>query len=134
MVPETSLGEIVAPLLEDLLYPSESDEPVRFLCIPGQGQEEITVEKFAELLGLESADDIVEELPERFWSPVTTEQDWYEEEEKQRTARFVELKRILEENLECIRYFEAGEVEVGLYLIGHSDGYMAGIKTMAVRT
>ncbi|MFB9292189.1 nuclease A inhibitor family protein [Persicitalea jodogahamensis] len=125
---------MIVPLLENLLYPSESDEPIYFLCISSEGQREINVQEFAELLGLKATDTIVEELPERFWSPVTTERDWYEEEEKQRTARFVELKRILEENLEGIRYFEVGEVEVGLYLIGQSEGSITGLKTMAVRT
>ncbi len=132
--PATSLGEQLAPLLEGLLYPSESDEPVVFLSIPCSRRGEISGWEFVELLGLEDAEDVAELTPERFWLPVVVDQDWYEAEEKERTARFVEIRRILEENLEDIQYFEVGEVEVGLYLLGHSGQSTMGIKTIAIRT
>ncbi|MPR36201.1 nuclease A inhibitor family protein [Salmonirosea aquatica] len=128
------LSEKIAPLLEDLLYPSESDEPLQFLSAPWDGSKDITPQEFVDLFDLEAADAVKEKEPERFWSPVTEDQEWYEAEEKERTARFVALRKILEENLEHIQYFEVGEIEVGLYLIGQSAQNIMGIQTMAVRT
>ena len=132
--PTPPLYERIAPLLEDLLYPSESDEPVEFLSLPWEGKEEVTFQKFSELLSLPTADDMVEDKPERFWSLVTFDQEWYGEEEKARTARFMELKRVLEDNLTHFQYFEVGEVEVVLYLVGQLDQRIMGVKTMVVRT
>jgi hypothetical protein len=61
-------------------------------------------------------------------------QDWYAEEEQDRTNRFIEIKQMIEANLIHIQYFEVGEIEVGLYLIGQAQDQIIGIKTMAVRT
>ena len=132
--PAPPLHVRIALLLEDLLYPSESDEPVEFLSLPWDGKEEISIQEFSELLDLPTAKTIVEEKPEGFWSPVTTDQEWYGNEERERTVRFVELKRVLEDNLMYIHYFEVGDVEVALYLVGQLDQRIMGIKTMAVRT
>lgn len=132
--PASSLSERLTPLLENLLYPSESDEPVSFISLLGNNQGVITAREFVELLGLKEAENVAELMPESFWSSVVVDQEWYEVEERERTARFVELKRILEENLEHIQYFEVGEVETGLYLIGQSEEHIEGIKTTAIRT
>ena len=129
-----SWREKVTPLLEGLLYPSESDESVQLLFQPRDGDGELTVTEFKELFGLQAAEDVTEKAPERFWLPVTVDREWYGAEEKERTAQFVELRRILEENSERIQYFEVGEVEVGLYLVAQSDQTITGIKTTAVRT
>jgi hypothetical protein len=124
----------ILPLLDGLLYPSESDEPVCFVSWPWLGRENITVQEFAALLNLENPDSVREEDPERFWSYVTTEHAWYGAEERERTARFVALQRVLEEHLIHIQYFEVGKIEVELYLVGPLEGTLVGIKTMAVRT
>lgn len=134
MAPAHPLRERIAPLLENLFYPSESDEPVEFFSLPRTGQGEIAVREFAESLGLEATEDVKEKAPELFWSPVVVEQAWYGDEERERTGRFVELRKILAENLAHLQYFEAGEIEVGLYLVGQSDQCLIGIKTTAVRT
>ncbi|WP_373515204.1 nuclease A inhibitor family protein [Persicitalea sp.] len=132
--PIPSLSDKIVPLLEDLYYPSESDEPVQFFSLPWTRQEEITAGKFGELLDLDSGENVTEEEPEQFWAPVTVDREWYETEERERTVRFGELRRILEETLEHIHYYEVGEMEVGLYLIGRADKNIMGIKTTAIRT
>lgn len=121
-------------MLEGLLYPSESDEPVQFLFQPRDGDRALTVREFKDLFGLQAAEDVTEKAPECFWLPVTVDREWYGAEERERTTQFVELRRILGENSERIQYFEVGEVEVGLYLVGQSDQTITGIKTTAVRT
>ena len=121
-------------LLVGLLYPGESDEPVHFLSVPWKQPGEISAWEFVNLFGLEAAEEVAELVPERFWLPVTVEQEWHGTEERERIARFLEIRRILEENLEHIQYFEVGEIEVGLYLVGQSGNNIMGIKTTAIRT
>ena len=121
-------------LLDGLLYPSESDEPVQFLSLPRAESGKITASELAKLFGLAEGEEVIEREPERFWSVVTTDWEWYGPEERERTARFVEIRCLLEQELKEIQYFETGEVEVGLYLLGQSEGNIVGIKTIAVRT
>lgn len=121
-------------LLDGLLYPSESDEPVQFLSCPRAKSGKITTAELAELFGLAEGEDVEEREPERFWSGVTTDWEWYGPEERARTARFVEIRHLLEQELKEIQYFETGAVEVGLYLLGQSGVNIVGIKTIAVRT
>ncbi|WP_373511916.1 nuclease A inhibitor family protein [Persicitalea sp.] len=121
-------------LLVGLLYPSESDEPVHFLSAPWKRPGETYAREFEELFGLEAAEEVAELVPERFWASVTIEQEWHGAEERERTASFSEIRRIMEENLKHIQYFEVGEVEVSLYLVGQSENNIMGIKTTANRT
>lgn len=127
--------QAVLPLLTDLLYPSESDEPLEpVTCHLGQA-EPLTISQVKDWLMIPPS-VYVEERPEaEFWEPVTTEQDWYSEEEKARTARFVQLKQFIEANLTVRQVFYVGETEIDLYLLGlHTTGERAGIKTRLIET
>ena len=124
----------VLPLLEDLYYPSESDEPVELVCLLYTGSECLSPETFGAIFSLPSGTRIAERDPSDFWSTVTTQQEWYDDTERDRTARFVLLREVLATNLKNIQYFEVGTVEVGLYYIGRKQEAIQGIRTMAVRT
>lgn len=124
----------VLPLLEDLYYPSETDEPVELVCQHYTGSECLTPETFGRIFSLPPQTRIVERDPSVFWSKVTTQQEWYDETERDRTARFIFLREVLASHLEKIQYFEAGTVEVHLYYIGRKQDAIQGIRTMAVRT
>ncbi|MFD1139749.1 nuclease A inhibitor family protein [Larkinella insperata] len=129
--PELSFSE----LLKDLYYPSESDEPVEFVNYPVQFDPPLTSGHMRDLL-LVTPEVYVEEIPEtEFWEPVVTDQDWYDEEEKRRTARFSELQKRIELVLTDRQAFRVGDVEVGLYLLGRkADGFWAGLRTTVVET
>ena len=75
-------------------------------------------------------------MPEdEFWEPVVTEQDWYGDDEKKRTARFVTLKTLMEKELTVRQVFRVGESEIDVYLLGRqADGKRAGLKTKIVQT
>lgn len=122
------------PLLDCLLYPSESDLPIDFFCYNYSAGTPLTTQSLQLLFGMEFDSIVREREPSTFWSLVTTMQDWYAEEEQDRTNRFIEIKQMIEANLIHIQYFEVGEIEVGLYLIGQAQDQIIGIKTMAVRT
>jgi hypothetical protein len=125
----------VTPLLPNLLYPSESDEPIE------------AVETYLKMAGLLTASHIkdwlmlppsvyVEEIPEAdFWSPVTTIEDWYEEEERTRAEQFQQLQTITETTLTNRQIFRVGDVEIDVYLLGKpADGPRVGLKTRVVET
>lgn len=122
-------------LLPDLLYPSESDEPIETVTCYFKQTNPLTVSQLKDWLMLPPS-VYVDEIPEAdFWEPVTTEQDWYGDEEKNRTARFQKLKETLESTLTVRQVFRVGESEMDVYLLGlPNDGERAGIKTKIVQT
>lgn len=130
-----SFSEQVSPLLTDLLYPSESDEPLESVTCYLKQAEPLTVSQIKDWQMLPPS-VYVEELPEAdFWEPVATIQEWYTDEEKARTAKFQELKQLFEKELTVRQQFRVGETEMDVYLLGRqADGERAGIKTKVVVT
>ena len=130
-----SFSDQINPLLTDLLYPSESDEPLEVVTCYLKQAEPLTVSQIKDWQMLPPS-VYVEEIPESdFWEPVTTEQNWYEEEEKARTKKFQELKQFLENQLAVRQVFRVGESEMDVYLLGRqTDGERAGIRTTIVQT
>ncbi|GAB3275589.1 nuclease A inhibitor family protein [Larkinella harenae] len=129
--PERSLSELV----NDLLYPSESDEPVEYVEYPIDFEPPLTTEHVRDLL-LITPEIYIEELSEAdFWYPAITDQDWYVEEEKERTRRFTELQKRIEQLLNNRQVFRVGDVEMDLCLLGRKeDGHWAGLKTRVIDT
>ncbi|GAB3956962.1 hypothetical protein GCM10028805_48330 [Spirosoma harenae] len=130
-----SFSELATPLLPDLLYPSESDEPIEVVTCYLKQPEPLTVSQIKDWQMLPPA-IYVEELPEAdFWAPVVTDQDWYEDEEKARTAAFSQLKEIAEKTLTVRQVFRVGDSKMDLYLLGlQTEGERAGLKTKVVQT
>lgn len=131
-----SLEEQIGPLLNDLLYPSESDEPLTMVSCYFAQEEPLTVSQIKDWQMLPPS-VFVEEVPEDwFWEPVITEQDWYGEEEKVRTTAYQQLKTLLEANLSVRQVFRVGDTEVDVYLLGRlPDGSgRTGVKTRVVET
>lgn len=124
----------IRALLDGLLYPSESDEPVVYVCFPHADDGCFSTEDFSKLFSIGPCPSIADRAPSSFWSTVTPKQEWHDAAERDRTDRFSRLKEILESNLENIQYFEVGETEVILYYIGVYGQSIQGIRTMAVRT
>lgn len=127
--------EQVNPLLTDLLYPSESDEPIEPVTCYLKQDEPLTVSQIKDWQMMPPS-IYVEEIPEAdFWEPVITEEDWYGDEEKVRTARFREIKQIIESELSVRQVFRVGESEMDVFLLGRqADGERAGIKTKIIAT
>lgn len=130
-----AFAEQVGPLLADLYYPSESDEPITVVSGPPATEGSLTDTHIRQWLQLPE-DKPVEERPEEdFWQPVTEEKDWYGEEEKARTEKFKQVKAVAEQQLTDRQVFRVGETEIDLYLIGRQpDCTLAGLKTLIVET
>ena len=135
VAPNKPFSEQVSPLLTDLLYPSESDEPIEPVTCFLKQTEPLTISQIKDWLMLPPS-FYVDEIPETdFWEPVITEQDWYGDEEKARTAKFQQLKQFLEKELTVRQVFRVGETEMDVYLLGRqTDGERVGIRTKIVQT
>lgn len=129
------MKEDIEQLLEDLLFPSESDEPVDYISFENiEGDEPLTLETFRCLVALPENAPIEERDPTSFWSIVTEYHEWYDDFEQRRTETFQKIKLLLEGHLTGIQYFEVGEIEVKLFVLGRSEDKIQGITTTAVRT
>lgn len=129
------MQEELLSLLEDLLFPSESDEPVDYISFENvRGAGPLTIEAFRCVAALPESTLIQERDPVEFWSKVTEYHEWYDDFEQRRTASFQKIKLLLEENLTGLQYFEVGEVEVKLFVLGRSEDKIEGITTTAIRT
>ena len=117
----TQFAGKAGPLLPDLLYPSESDEPLELTTCYLKQAEPLTVSQIKDWQMLPPS-VYVEEIPEAdFWEPVATQQEWYEEEEKKRTATFQALKDVVEQELTGRQVFRVGETEMDVYLLGRQE-------------
>ncbi|MEI7581847.1 nuclease A inhibitor family protein [Runella sp.] len=132
---ETKWLEEVTNLLKDLFYPSESDEPIEWINFKSSGSPPLTVSDLEFYQGLPPNVAVEEITAEDFWEPVTTMEDWYGEDEKAQTTKFLELKSILEAHLKNFQGFRAGQTEVDLYLLGQlNEKEWGGLKTKLVET
>ncbi len=122
------------PLLTDLLYPSESDEPVGWVtCYLGQ-PEPLIVSQLTDWLML-PPNVLVEERPEADFWRVAVMQDWYGEDEKKRAEEFQRVKQFVENQLTDRQFFRVGQIEIDLYLLGKTpEGKRAGLKTKVIET
>lgn len=127
--------EEISPLIEELFYPSESDEPVEHLFIETEQLLPFSIENLRLLLDANEEAPIEELDLNQFWEQVTVQKEWYGEEEIVRTKNFQELKTSLEKRLTAMQGFRVGEIEIELYIIGQTDeGKIEGIKTLSVET
>lgn len=128
------LGKVTS-LLEDLWYPSESDEPITWINFEASVSPPLTVSDLEFYQGI-PPEVIVEEWEiESFWIPVTTIEDWFGEDEQIQVAKFLDLKLLLEIHLTHWQLFRVGRMEIDLYLLAKTDkDEWGGLKTKIVET
>ncbi|TAE23255.1 MAG: nuclease [Cytophagales bacterium] len=125
----------IDPLLKDLLYPSESDEPIEGVTCYLDGEAPLTGSQIEDWLMLPPSVYVEEGSEDEFWDLPTRQEDWHGDEERERASRFIELKKIVEENLTVRQLFRVGDTEIDVYLLGRTaDGSRAGLKTKVVET
>lgn len=129
------LEQTLQPLLADLLYPSESDEPIVYVTCYLKQDSPLTGSQIEEWLMLPPS-VFTEEIQEAdFWKPVTTDEEWHGEEERKRTEAFRQLQQTIEQHLTGRQVFRVGDSEIDVYLLGRtSEGDRAGLKTKVVET
>jgi Nuclease A inhibitor-like protein len=133
----SSTTEATAALTEvskDLLYQSESDEPFTpFTWKKAEGDlTPATVLKRARKPANSSVQGV---SLQDFFKPLTTDQDWYGDEEKATAEGYRKLQKVIEQNLTDAKVFKVGKGKVGVFIVGKTgSGDWAGLKTTAVET
>ncbi len=129
-----SLIDQLQPLLTDLLFPSESDEPVVMLTIPFDSPDPLSVSQLKNSLLIPSS-MFAEEVPESWFWDAVTDQDYTDDESKARNAQFANVKTLLDAQLTNRQVFRVGATEIDVYLLGQlPDGSRAGLQTKVIET
>lgn len=130
-----------------LLYPSESDKPVKPLRWQGMAGDLAPSQGSVDETTLRAAVPIppgatVATIPfEQFFGPVATDRDWFGAAEKETARRFRDLQAVLERHLSGLQAFrvegahEQDRSRVDLYVLGRTQaGDLAGVSTQLDET
>lgn len=130
-----ALDEILSPILTDLYFPSESDEPVEYIKIETDESLPLSIEAFKAVMEISDKTTVEPLDVDGFWKRVTTVKEWFEEEQIEMVKKFESLQNTLFENLTEIQGFRVGEVEIDIYLFGkNTEGGIEGIKTKSIES
>lgn len=118
---------------DGLTFMSESDYPVE--PFHWEGLEEVTPEFLRGLTGHDLSAPVEELSPADFFRAAVSEPEWKGEAELATARRFQTLVRLLEENLEGLRVYRVGAINMPVYAVGRSPaGSWMGVKTRVVET
>ena len=103
----------LSTLSKDLLFPSESDFPLEPFT-----WESATISSETILLRSQKpADTAIEAIAlEDFFAPVVTDEDWFEDEDRQVSQRFRDLQTAIA-TLENVQVFKVGKIEIDVYIV-----------------
>lgn len=119
----------LAPLRQasdGLLYPSESDEPFTPFAWAGAADSAQGGAQAQVVAHSSKGAAVSEQAVDQFFSQLQGTPD---------AALYVQLRKVLEQQLSELKVFRAGEVRVAVYLIGKThSGSWAGLQTLSVET
>ncbi len=116
-----------------LIYISETDAPL--LAFAGGHTNDNTAQTILQQTGHE-AETPVEEVDFRaFFARLTAINDWYDDARKASAKKFLDLQKLLEENLSELKVFKVGRIQLDIFVVGiDKDGCLTGVTTKAVET
>ena len=122
--------EHLSTLSKGLLYPSESDYPLEAFRWKAATLSPETILTRSH----KPADTSIEAITlEEFFAPVTTDEDWHDEEDRANAHRFRDLQVAIA-TLENVQVFKVGQIEIDVYIIGSIGSDAVGLKTTVVET
>jgi hypothetical protein len=130
----STITEILRSASADVLFVSESESPFEVFLWELPADAQITPEMIIDRTGV--AGDIAIEFVdlESFFGVATTHQDWHGALETEMVNKYQNLVRVLQENLTDIQVVRVGEINIDVYIVGKTDGNLAGLKTNVVET
>jgi hypothetical protein len=118
---------------EGLLFMSESDYP--FEVIRWDGSEQLSSEYLRRAANADSSAKVEETTVDKFFRVSAGEQEWKDEAQLQLARKYQRLLNLLKENLEDIKVYRVGEINIGVYVVGKSaEGNWLGVSTRVVET
>jgi hypothetical protein len=113
---------------------SESDYPVEVIRWEARAGG-VTPELLRAAAGAETSAPITEQSAAEFFRVATAEPAWKSEAELATARRFQRLLGLLEENLEELRAYRVGEINIPVYVVGRApSGSLIGVSTRVVET
>ncbi len=133
MMTDEELFGAFSEATECLLMMSESDYPLE--VIRWEGKDELTPDDLRRRAGVDAATPVAEVTLTDFFGTAAGEQDWKSENELATARRYQELMRLLTVELEAVRVYRVGEINIGVYVVGRSsEGNWLGVSTRVVET
>jgi hypothetical protein len=133
MKTDERLMQELSEAAEGLLLMSESDHPLRVIRW-GAGVEP-TAEFLRGLTGHGPSAPVEERSPAEFFRAPASEPEWKAGAELEAARRFQALQRLLEENLEGLKVYRVGEIDMPVYIVGRTPaGSWVGLRTRVVET
>ncbi|MCA6613025.1 MAG: nuclease A inhibitor family protein [Pseudanabaena sp. M158S2SP1A06QC] len=120
----------LSQLSEGLLFPSESEYPLEPFTWESTSLTPETILTRSQ----KPADTAIESITlEEFFAPVTTDGDWFEDEDREIAQRFRDLQAAIA-TLENVQVFRLGAVEIDVYIVGAIGPDLIGLKTTVIET
>ncbi|MFN7618290.1 MAG: nuclease A inhibitor family protein [Pseudanabaena sp.] len=120
----------LSTLYKDLLFPSESEYPLEPFTWESTSLTPETILTRSQ----KPADTLIESITlEEFFAPVTTDEDWFEDEDRQVAQRFRDLQAAIA-TLENAQVFRLGKIEIDVYIVGAIGPDLIGLKTTVIET
>ncbi|RCJ26586.1 nuclease [Nostoc sp. ATCC 43529] len=118
----------------DLLMMSESDYAFEVVFWTGP-VDSLTTKKLLQLTN-HPQDSQVEEVDlDYFFRNCAYEKEWHDEQQKQNVKKFQTLVQTLKNNLNAIKVYRIGTINIDVYIVGKtSSGDLAGLSTKVVET
>lgn len=127
------LHQQITEAVAGLAFMSETDAEVK--AFTGQETDSVTLETLLHQLGIVKALKIEEKDFTEFFEPLIKIQDWFGEDERKMTEKFVELKNLLQQNLISKKVFRLGKIDIDVFVVGlDKDNILRGIQTRTVET
>jgi hypothetical protein len=116
-----------------LLFMSEADYP--FEIVNWGGINEIAFDYLCRQAGVEPDAPVQVVSPEKFFAMAMSEPKWKPEQELAIARRYQALVRLLKENLDDLKVYKVGQINIAVYIIGRAlTGNWVGLSTRVVET
>ena len=128
-----ALNEQLAEIVDGLIYIRETDAAITPFA--GKTADAVTKENLASQIGPSGTTNVEEKDFNKFFAPLVKFQDWFGEDERKMTEKFVRLKDLLQQNLRDLKVFRLGKKEIDIFVVGlDQENILRGIQTKAVET
>ncbi|WP_445638489.1 Nuclease [Nostoc sp. DSM 114161] len=118
----------------DLLMMSESEYPFEVVFWTGP-VDSLTTQKLLQLTNHPQDSQVEEVGLDYFFRNCAYEKEWHDEQQKQNVKKFQTLVQTLKNNLNAIKVYRIGTINIDVYILGKtSSGDLAGLSTKVVET
>jgi hypothetical protein len=116
-----------------LVYISETDSPIKVFT--GGTSDSLDTASILAITRSAGNAPVLEVDVEKFFLRLTKTEAWHNAAQRVQTKKFLELEKLLEENLHGLKVFKIGRVNLTIYAVGlDHDNNVVGISMRAVET